>query len=60
MKPMPTTSTHFDKNNKVWSECRCGWRSKKRTPGKRPRLIVFRPFHCPKCNKEMSLHTAFF
>lgn len=60
MTPMPATYTHFDKNNKVWVECSCGWKTRKRQPGKRPRLIVFQPFHCPKCGKQLSPHTALF
>ena len=46
-----------EKPHKVWTECSCGWKSRKRTPGVRmPRAVLLEPFKCPKCGKELSAH----
>jgi hypothetical protein len=41
--------------HKVWFVCECGWKTRKRTPGKPPKAVLLeRPFCCPKCNKQLS------
>ena len=61
---LPTTVTHYGqaKNQRQlgWTECPCGWRTRKRRLGKRPSLIMFQPFHCPDCGKKLSENTAIF
>ncbi len=44
--------------HRVWTECKCGWKTRKRKPGKPPSGVVFTPFHCPKCDVVLSANTV--
>lgn len=38
----------------VWTECECGWKTRKHKAGRRHRIIATQPFFCPKCGTELS------
>ena len=43
----------------VYTQCQCGWKTRKRKPGQKPPKKVFvTPFHCPKCNMVLSETTV--
>jgi hypothetical protein len=55
----PSGYNHVDqKTNKVRFVCACGWRTRPRQPGKPPKAVIFRAFHCPKCQVKLSDFTA--
>jgi hypothetical protein len=57
LEPAVYSGVQFNPH-KVWFSCECGWHTPKRTPGKPPKAVIFRPFHCPKCNRKLSEFTV--
>jgi hypothetical protein len=57
----PTTAyAGRGKEYREWFHCACGYRSRKRRPRKHPpRMVVFRPLHCPGCGCKVSECTAY-
>lgn len=44
--------------HRVWTQCKCGWKSPKRRPGQRVPTVFFTPFECPKCGRVLSDFTV--
>ena len=64
MPPQPNTSNEWRKHKRGYQEtryvCSCGqWRTRWRKLLGRVPNIAFTPFHCPKCNKQVSDFTMF-
>lgn len=53
---VPGGYNRHDGGSIVWSECQCGWKSRKRQAGRRAavEVILAAPFNCPDCGAKVS------